>query len=125
MTILTFSRTVRGERYKLIVHYLRDRTYDPLSDSRESPSWRALESAHAAATLDPSLDARFFGVPRPIVELFDLDRDPLEVNNLADDPGLQKVRERLLGVLEKHMDETGDFLPLPRFELREAARRGL
>lgn len=45
---------------------------------------------------------------RPEVELFDLEKDPYQMNNVADDPEYQQVREELGNRLHSFLLETGD-----------------
>ena len=40
--------------------------------------------------------------------LFDLEKDPYEVNNLAGKPGLKTVREKMEARLQRWIKETGD-----------------
>jgi hypothetical protein len=54
--------------------------------------------------------------PRPAIELYDIRTDPLECDNLADDPGLAEVRQQLEAKLEAWMRDTDDPLlegPIP------------
>ena len=50
---------------------------------------------------------------RPEEELYDLENDPYELNNLADDPKYQGVLKELRGKLEKWIEETGDQGEIP------------
>jgi len=54
----------------------------------------------------------------PLVELYDLEKDPWERNNCADDPACAEVRAQLLSALARHIVETEDpiryGLQLPR-----------
>lgn len=55
-----------------------------------------------------------FRSPRPPWELYDLQRDPGELNNLANDPAYAKVTESLKKSLAGWSVETGDYLPSKR-----------
>ncbi|QHI69143.1 sulfatase family protein [Tichowtungia aerotolerans] len=60
---------------------------------------------------------RFFE-PRPREELYDLENDPEEFVNLADDPAYQKIKEELAAKCKRWMAETNDPvlagpIPLP------------
>jgi uncharacterized sulfatase len=44
----------------------------------------------------------------PAEELYDLEADPHEINNLADDPGHQEVLGELRSKLETHLEDIGD-----------------
>ena len=50
----------------------------------------------------------FFGPSKQPEELYDLDNDPHEINNLANDPAFQKQLEHHRGILQQWIEETGD-----------------
>ncbi len=49
--------------------------------------------------------------PRPREELFHLEQDPMEIRNLAGDPGHRDVLERLRAAMDDWMKQTGDTVP--------------
>jgi arylsulfatase A-like enzyme len=49
---------------------------------------------------------------RDYTQLFDLEKDPLEINNLAENPSFLDQKEQLLSVLSKEQKEAGDTLQL-------------
>ncbi len=55
-----------------------------------------------------------FLTPRPKWELFDLQRDPGEINNRFDDPAYRKVSKELQDALAQWTKDTGDYLPSKR-----------
>jgi arylsulfatase A-like enzyme len=103
------QRAVRTARYKLI----RTDAYTALplctaADIGASPAFLALRARVRAGRLTPA-QRRLFEVPRARVELYDLQRDPWELTNLADDPAhAVRVRE-LAAVLQAWMEKTDDF----------------
>jgi N-sulfoglucosamine sulfohydrolase len=91
------KRCVRTDRRKLIVNFSTAPSFmDP------TQSWN--RRIRPAVPEDPALS---YG---PAVELYDLETDPLEWNNLADEPGSQTVRRQLLARLLAWMRDTGDPL---------------
>ncbi len=49
--------------------------------------------------------------PTPKEELYDLNNDPFELNNLAEDQDYANVLKRMRNVLEEFMKSTGDQIP--------------
>lgn len=87
-------RCIRTDRYKLIVNF----TVAPEHMGRGG-SWR------------PRVHSVVARGHHPLIELYDLESDPNELTNLADDVRLwESVREPLLARLGQHMQATGDPL---------------
>lgn len=105
-------RTVRDDRYRYVRNYL---PHLPNGQHVEYmytiPSMQAWYAAHRAGQLT-AVEAAFFG-PRAFEELFDRKADPDEIENLADDPDMRPVLDRLRAVLDEHMLHTHDnaFVP--------------
>jgi N-sulfoglucosamine sulfohydrolase len=55
----------------------------------------------------------YFGTPRPIVELYDLQADPGVMHNLAGDPAYAEIEHALKVALTEKMIIDFDYLPLP------------
>lgn len=66
-----------------------------------------------AGTLAKPFVLTYFTTPRPTYELYDLDNDPGELENLAGRPDLAKVEHQLKEALTEKMILDWDFLPLP------------
>ena len=103
------QRAVRDGRWKLI----RTDAYTSLplctaADIGASPSFLALRKLARAGRLTTA-QRRLFEAPRARVELYDLQRDPWELTNLADDPAQAARVRRLAEVLQAWMEETDDF----------------
>ena len=69
--------------------------------------WKKFRSGQPLSGAQQSV----FLQPRPREQLFNLDLDPMEVNDLAQDPDHQKVVDQLRGVMDQWIEETGDTLP--------------
>ena len=104
-------RSLRTNRFKLI----RNDAYTELphgtpADIGSSPTFRSLIQKKESGELN-EYQARLFDVPRPRIELYDLDSDPWEINNIAAHPDYWELARELSSVLDQWMEETGDFSP--------------
>ncbi|OGV66093.1 MAG: sulfatase [Lentisphaerae bacterium RIFOXYA12_FULL_48_11] len=112
----TRIRTVRDARYR----YIRNFTPDlPLLapnayKERSYPVWNLIKQLHAEGKLTPVQAALAAPVMAP-EELFDLDQDPYEINNLvkSEKPEHQEALKRLRVVLEKWIEGSGDQGRIP------------
>jgi arylsulfatase A-like enzyme len=103
------QRAVRTTRFKLI----RTDAYTELplctaADIGASPSFLALRARAKAHQLTPA-QQRLFEAPRARIELYDLDADPWELRNVADDPRYAKEVRELAAVLQDWIEQSGDF----------------
>ncbi|MDD3925460.1 MAG: sulfatase [bacterium] len=89
-------RCVRSDRYKYIVNFEFNLVYDAPTDIIRGDIYRA-------APL-------FYTQHRPMFELYDLDEDPWELDNLAGKSGYEQVEGDLKGRLFRWMRETDDPL---------------
>mgnify|MGYP000989375848 CR=1 FL=1 len=87
-------RAVRNGRYKLIANFTSAPEFMDCSQS-----WRPVSdvasSNHAVSY-------------HPPIELYDLENDPAELINLADEPGLAEAQAELLAALGEHLRATDD-----------------
>ncbi len=88
-------RCVRTERYKYIFNFesVRSQKINVTSESIKQEYRHILDNS-----------------PDRFDELYDLEADPQEANNLAEDPQWQEVRQGLAGELVRWMEETNDPL---------------
>lgn len=66
-----------------------------------------------SGTLPRELSKAHFTQPCPVIELYDLARDPSELHNLAGDPAHAAVEQELQEALQEKMILDYDFLPRP------------
>lgn len=106
------SRTVFNKKYKLIYNTLWQLPYTPV-DFEEDLLWLQLKAFHQAGKLDTIYERLFFAAYRPMFELYDLVKDPAELNNLIDDKAYSEKVYELKSVLQQWMLVYQDYLPLP------------
>jgi arylsulfatase A-like enzyme len=117
------SRAVRSDRYKFIYNCTPWLPYSPV-DSAGGAAWREMTAANDANQLAPGLRATYFTTPRPVYELYDLDQDPSELNNLSGQPEVAVVERSLRLALAEKMIVDFDYLPLPAITgTRDAAKQ--
>lgn len=109
------QRCVVGDRYKLIYNILPDLHYTPV-DFSKYPFFEELQKMNAEGKLDKRFSDAYFSPTRPMFELFDLQADPDEENNLIDNPEYKEIRDDLILALTYKMIDDEDFvmLPLPK-----------
>jgi N-sulfoglucosamine sulfohydrolase len=106
-------RVLRERRYKLIWNLCwRTPWMDALEVTARSPWSETLRRG------DPLIGKRSIEqyLHRPVIELYDIEADPAEVVNLADDPKFAPLRREMSEKLLMRLRETGDQW-LERYEL--------
>lgn len=106
------GRTVFTKKYKLIYNALWQLPYHPV-DFASQPFWLELKQLHAEGKLDKQTDRLLFSDRREMFELFDIEKDPAELNNLAGNPQFKEIEDQLKARLQKWMILNEDYLPLP------------
>ena len=98
-------RVVRERRYKLIWNIAHGLDYPFASDLWEASTWQATlqggEKYYGKRTVEAYLH-------RPKFELYDLENDPHEIKNLADNPRYEKVLHELKEKLKAFQKRTKD-----------------
>ena len=116
------SRCVRSKQFKLIYNCTPNQIYAPV-DSAGAAYWKSLVALHDEGKLAREFEHAYFTTPRPIYELYDLESDPAELNNLAGKQAYAKVERELKLALQEKMIVDYDYLPLP-IAGRENGRKG-
>lgn len=106
------SRAVRSDRYKFIYNCTPWIPYSPV-DSAGGAAWTQIKAAAGEGKLDPGVQATYFTTPRPVYELYDLEKDPSELNNLSGQAEVAAVERELRAALAEKMILDWDYLPLP------------
>jgi arylsulfatase A-like enzyme len=107
-----YSRAVRSDRYKLIYNVTPSHRYSPV-DSAGDPGWKDIVKAHESKQLASEFETLWFTSPRAIYELYDLEKDPSELRNLAGQADMKEIEQQLKEALQEKMILDFDYLPLP------------
>ncbi|MDB4459086.1 sulfatase-like hydrolase/transferase [bacterium] len=83
-------RTIRTDRYRYTKNYFLDRVFLQPQYRDSKPYVIDMRKAYADGSLDPKLAEIYFG-ERPAEELYDVIKDPAQVNNLANDSKFAKT----------------------------------
>ena len=106
-------RAVRDKRFKYIRNFLPDLPNTPPADALRSLTFRSMLRLKEKGELTPA-QMNVFISPTPEEELYDLENDPFELKNLAYEPALAGVLEKMRQVLQDYMDSTNDMIPQHR-----------
>lgn len=102
-------RCVRTKQYKYIRNYYPDRPYTQFNcyKTQAYPVLSLMQAMHEDGKLTPA-QALFMAETRPKEELYDLTKDPYEINNLAANSKYADTLNDLSAKLDKWIVETGD-----------------
>lgn len=94
-------RAIRSRDFKLILNLMPERAYCQYNRYKEA-SYPVLAEMNVLNLLGKlnAAQAAFFAPTKPAIELFDLRKDPHEVNNVADDPQYAPTKKQLLAELD-------------------------
>jgi arylsulfatase A-like enzyme len=113
---IDLMRAIRSQRFKYIRNYLPHRIYaQHLSYLWKMPTTRSWEAEFRAGRVT-DVQRRFFET-KPTEELYDIEADPHEVNNLAGDPDYARVLGELRAANRRWILETRDPTFLPEAEM--------
>ena len=119
---LDLSRSVTSQRHRYIFNALPGRSYTPV-DMPGKDAWVAVQQAHEEGRLSGLHERLYFQKPRPMIELYDLQNDPYETNNLAGVESVKAIETELREQLEAWMIREHDFLPLPSHALQNEKKK--
>ena len=122
--VYELQRGARDRRWKYIRNYMPETTYAQRIDYMDAmpamQDWRRL----AAADRLSGGQANWFRLPKPLEELYDTERDPWELDNLADDPQYAKRLQRMRAATESWQGEIQDTGMIPEAVLMEEMKPG-
>ncbi|MGC9327899.1 MAG: sulfatase family protein [Candidatus Hinthialibacter sp.] len=107
-------RCVRTKQFKYIRNFFPERPYSQMNKYKETqyPVMRLLRRLHKEGKLD-EIQSKFMAPSRPQEELYDVRNDPHEIRNLAGDPRYAETLQKLRGILDRWIEETGDQGAIP------------
>src|SRR5262249_42102772 len=115
-------RSARGERFRYVKNFHPELPYAQyINYADEMPVMKDWRRLAFEGKLDKT-QMLFFARTKPPEELYDLQTDPYEVNNLAGAAEHQATLKEMRSALEKWMADTKDLGELPETEL---IKRGL
>ncbi|GIX03011.1 MAG: heparan N-sulfatase [Planctomycetaceae bacterium] len=100
-------RAIRRGRYKYIVNLAHALPFPFASDLYDSPTWQGVLARNNPQELYGPRTVQQY-VQRPRHELYDIEQDPLESHNLAEEPQYRELLQSLQGELQRWQQSTGD-----------------
>lgn len=104
------ERMVRSKDFLYVLNSRPNLELGGPADSKNSLTQASLNKARENGILTFA-QADNFATPRPVEELFNLNIDPLQLNNLASGEAYQHTLKELRNILKIWRDETGDNIP--------------
>lgn len=110
-------RSVRSKEFKYIRNFMTDKPYmqPTYMDVDEVEFVQVMHQLHKDKKLNKTQD-RFMSDKRPAEELYDLKKDPFELNNLASNPKYSNILKKHANVLTNWIAETNDKGQYPEGE---------
>ena len=99
-------RVVRQRKWKLIWNIAHDLPYPFASDLWVAPTWQEQYQKGMDAMYGPRTVGQY--IHRPEFELFDIENDPWESKNLANDPAHSETLEQLKAELKQFQEDSKD-----------------
>lgn len=116
-------RAVRTQKYKYIHNFLPDRSHTQPNQYKDGKSFIIhMRQLFAEGKLKEET-AVYFQPTRPVEELYDLENDPWEMNNLVTDPKYVDVLAEMREKLWQTSVQTRDLGYIPEPLLEEAGKR--
>lgn len=126
------SRMIRDKRYEYVVNYGRVSGYrlDPKKVLPDSEFAKTSETANLRELVLKHPDHPAVKPFVPVLttspsheELFDLEKDPWQLHNLADDPAYAEIKGKMQKRLEEYQKQTGDPRVTGQMETFEQTRK--
>lgn len=116
-------RMVRDKRYRYLRNYEPLKSYyQYINTCEKGATMRELRRLHDAGELVAEAEY-YFSPSKPVEELYDLESDPHEINNLAGDPKYAEVVERMRAAQSDWVRRTGDLGLIPEPIIAERVKQ--
>ncbi len=114
-------RVVRDKQYQYLRNFMPHLSWSQyVSYTEQMPTMKVWRRLAEEGKLNP-VQARYFSAAKPVEELYDTAADPYQIHNLAEDPKLQAVVDRMRRQCIAWMNRTGDLGLLPEYEMHRRA----
>ena len=111
------KRAVRDKRFKYLKNFQPEKGYYlPLAYREKMATMQELLRMRDEGTLN-EIQMQWFRKSKPVEELFDVENDPHELNNLADDPAYAEKLKELKNECERWMTDINDKGLIPEKDL--------
>ncbi|MFC7337888.1 sulfatase-like hydrolase/transferase [Haloferula chungangensis] len=115
-------RAVRDKRYRYIRNFEATKPYYQYMNTPEKgATMREIRRLQKTGQL-PEAAALFTAAHKPAEELYDLQTDPHEIHNLAEDPKFRAIKARMLEALTAWQRKIGDMGLIPESELERLVK---
>ena len=122
--VYELQRAARDRRWKYIRNYEPEKTYAQRLDYMDAmPTMKDWRRLNAEGKLTGG-QKNWFMVPKPIEELYDTEKDPWELNNLANLAQYADRLARMRAATETWQDEIGDMGLIPEAVMMEEMKPG-
>lgn len=105
-------RSIRTKDFRYIRNFLTDRPLMQPQYRDQTESFKAYRRLFSLGELTPE-QAAYAGDERPREELYDLQKDPDQIRNVAEDPKYRSTLFTMRELLEQWIEETNDLGRLP------------
>jgi len=108
-----FTRAARNTQFKYIRNFYPELANTPPADALRGGTFIAMRALLEEGDLNEA-QRRIFEAPRPEEELYDIQADPYELNNLAKDPNHEQALTEMRNLMDSIRTSTQDTLPAER-----------
>jgi hypothetical protein len=107
--VLELTRSARDKRYLYLRNFMPDLSWNQTESYSDQLELRREITRLAAEGKLKASQLTYAGPSKPIEALYDSEKDPWQMQNLADDPAMRPVLERMRNTLREWQVETRDL----------------